>query len=69
MTTILCPTCQQKTRYDKTNAFRPFCTERCRLIDLGEWASGGHKIPSGLSEDDIFSEDMVSLINQGLKDN
>ena len=69
MTTIICPTCQQKTRYDKTNAFRPVCTERCRLIDLGEWASGGHKIPSGLSEDDIFSEDMVSLINQGLKDN
>ena len=68
MTTILCPTCQKKTQYDPTNAFRPFCSERCRLIDLGEWASGGHKIPAALSEDDFFSEEMENLINRGLDD-
>lgn len=41
-----CPTCKQKTVYDKNNPFRPFCSERCKLIDLGQWASEEYKIPS-----------------------
>jgi|GEM_PF-1267856 len=34
----------------------------------GEWASGGHKLPAALSEDDFFSEEMENLINRGLDD-
>jgi uncharacterized protein len=42
---LLCPTCQQSLLWNDDFPARPFCSERCRLIDLGEWASEGHKIP------------------------
>ena len=40
-----CPTCGKKTEY-RGNPFRPFCSERCKLIDLGKWASGTYRLPS-----------------------
>jgi uncharacterized protein len=43
--TIRCPQCSGRAIYDETNAYRPFCSERCRLIDLGAWASDGYAIP------------------------
>ncbi len=33
----MCPQCQQPTCLDGTNPWRPFCCERCKLLDLGEW--------------------------------
>jgi len=42
---VSCPTCQKETRYHTDNTNGPFCSERCRLIDLGEWADEGHRIP------------------------
>ncbi|MGB2331933.1 MAG: DNA gyrase inhibitor YacG [Litorivicinaceae bacterium] len=42
---VSCPTCKKETRYHANNTSRPFCSERCRLIDLGEWADEGHRIP------------------------
>lgn len=42
---INCPTCQKKQSWDTQNPFRPFCSERCKLIDLGEWADEQHRIP------------------------
>jgi uncharacterized protein len=41
---IHCPVCRKKTTWSN-NPFRPFCSERCRLIDLGKWASGDYRIP------------------------
>lgn len=41
---ILCPICKKETKWDD-NPFRPFCSERCRLIDLGKWASEDYRIP------------------------
>ena len=43
--TVKCPTCQQDVEWTDSSLFRPFCSERCRLIDLGEWASEKHAIP------------------------
>jgi endogenous inhibitor of DNA gyrase (YacG/DUF329 family) len=40
---IICPICKKKTTWDD-NPFRPFCSERCRLIDLGKWASEDYRI-------------------------
>lgn len=37
--TVLCPTCSASVAWLPENAFRPFCSETCQLIDLGEWAS------------------------------
>ena len=41
---VKCPQCRQMATYEG-NPFRPFCSERCRRIDLGTWASGGYAIP------------------------
>lgn len=39
-----CPTCKKTVLWNDAFPFRPFCSDRCRLIDLGEWASENHKI-------------------------
>ncbi len=41
-----CPICGKKSVWED-NPFRPFCSERCRLIDLGKWASEDYRIPGG----------------------
>jgi len=42
---IACPTCKKKIIWEEQPTTRPFCCERCKLIDLGEWASEKNKIP------------------------
>lgn len=41
-----CPICHKKTIFNAQNAYRPFCSERCKLIDLGEWANESRRIPA-----------------------
>ena len=43
---IRCPQCKKETVYSLDNPFRPFCSERCRLIDLGEWADESFRVPT-----------------------
>ena len=43
--TVDCPQCARKSEFSESNRWRPFCSERCRQIDLGVWASGGYSIP------------------------
>lgn len=43
--TVNCPGCGQPARYHPDNPDRPFCSARCRLIDLGAWADESHRIP------------------------
>ncbi len=42
---VKCPTCKKDVTWNADAQWRPFCSERCKLIDLGEWASDGHRIP------------------------
>lgn len=42
---VICPTCKKNTKYNLTNKYRPFCSEKCKLIDLGAWASEEYNIP------------------------
>jgi uncharacterized protein len=51
---IKCPTCRKETAWEN-NPNRPFCSDRCRLIDLGRWAQEGYRIPG--EEFDIRSDD------------
>ncbi len=55
MIKVQCPNCKKTVIWSKESPFRPFCSERCRLIDLGAWADGSYSIPvtEKLSEDDI----------------
>jgi endogenous inhibitor of DNA gyrase (YacG/DUF329 family) len=43
---VKCPTCEKESSMAAENAFRPFCCERCKLIDLGAWAAEDYKIPT-----------------------
>lgn len=55
MPIVKCPTCSKKIEYSN-NKFRPFCTERCKLLDFGEWAEENFRFPaetSSLTESDI----------------
>lgn len=55
MPLIKCPKCGKETEYNG-NEFRPFCSERCKLLDFGSWANEEYNLPSetsGLSEEDI----------------
>lgn len=42
---ILCPRCQNETVYGPENPYRPFCSERCKTIDLGAWATESYRVP------------------------
>lgn len=42
---VPCPNCKKLIEYSINNKFRPFCSERCQLIDLGDWANENYKIP------------------------
>lgn len=42
--TVTCPACRRPVLWSEANAWRPFCSERCKLIDLGDWASDRHVI-------------------------
>lgn len=44
VTTVQCPTCNAGVLWQEGQEWKPFCSERCKLIDLGEWASEGHRI-------------------------
>ncbi|WP_263371055.1 DNA gyrase inhibitor YacG [Granulicella cerasi] len=51
---IFCPTC--KTTVLAENENFPFCSDRCRLLDLGAWASGDYKISSPILDPELLEE-------------
>jgi uncharacterized protein len=42
---VSCPTCGKPVPWVAQSAFRPFCSERCRQIDLGAWAAEEYRVP------------------------
>ena len=42
---VHCPQCNAAIVWSTDNPYRPFCSERCKLIDLGQWATGAYRIP------------------------
>jgi endogenous inhibitor of DNA gyrase (YacG/DUF329 family) len=58
---IKCPTCGDSVVWSEANRFRPFCSERCKNIDLGAWSSGSYSIPengpSGSDQGDDLESD------------
>jgi endogenous inhibitor of DNA gyrase (YacG/DUF329 family) len=53
---VNCPQCSKPVEWNSTHRFKPFCSERCRLIDLGAWATESYRIPVQENKDDIESE-------------
>jgi uncharacterized protein len=50
---VRCPAC--RTLVLQKEADFPFCSERCRLIDLGKWASGGYVISTPINDPEQFA--------------
>jgi uncharacterized protein len=49
---LRCPTC--RTLVFKSDENFPFCSDRCRLIDLGKWASGGYVISTAIGDPEML---------------
>jgi endogenous inhibitor of DNA gyrase (YacG/DUF329 family) len=45
-TIVKCPTCRRDVAWSAASTYRPFCSDRCRLIDLGAWLTEKHAIPT-----------------------
>jgi hypothetical protein len=56
VSTVKCPTCRRAVEWSAASEYRPFCSERCRLIDLGAWFGEQHKI-AGEAVDDAAHTD------------
>lgn len=54
---VSCPQCKKLSEYSVKNPYRPFCSERCKLIDLGDWANENYKIPVAPTIDDLETID------------
>ena len=62
---VKCPTCRRETIWEN-NPHRPFCSDRCKLIDLGAWTEERYRIPGQTIEpasDDDDSENDDPQLN------
>lgn len=48
---VNCPICRAPVEFTPASPWRPFCSQRCRMIDLGAWASESYRIPVDSSPD------------------
>ncbi len=53
-----CPTCRKPVKWSPANKHRPFCSERCKLIDFGGWADERHRIKGEPAFDDVSSDEI-----------
>ena len=58
--TIVCPTCHLKHKWIDSKPWSPFCSKRCKLIDLGDWASEKHIIAGKPEFDSVNKEGSVN---------
>ena len=57
---VPCPTCGGDSVFATNNPYRPFCSERCKQIDLGAWASENFRMPvEAPPEDETFGDPKV----------
>lgn len=50
---VRCPACGGDSVYAPSNPYRPFCSERCKNLDLGAWASESFRVPDETPPDDL----------------
>jgi endogenous inhibitor of DNA gyrase (YacG/DUF329 family) len=42
---VQCPSCKKDVEWSDKSPVRPFCSDRCRLLDLGAWADDSYRVP------------------------
>ncbi|MBW6392036.1 MAG: DNA gyrase inhibitor YacG [Halomonas sp.] len=63
--TVACPQCQKKVVWSEKNPYRPFCSERCKLIDLGAWADESHRIAGEPALDETNIDEWLARADRG----
>lgn len=53
---VKCPQCRKEAELEG-NPYRPFCSKRCKMIDLGTWASEGYRIPGEKAPDADYEDE------------
>lgn len=53
---VRCPQCGGESVWSTDNKYRPFCSERCKMIDLGAWASESYRVPVQEAADPLSPE-------------
>ena len=53
---VRCPACAGTSLYSPKNPYRPFCSARCKGVDLGAWASDEFKLPDDTPPDEPFGD-------------
>ena len=61
---VKCPRCEKEVEY-KDNEFRPFCSERCKLIDFGAWADEEYALPA---ENNEITEEDIAVIEKAMEE-
>jgi len=59
---VPCPTCDKPVIWQPESEFRPFCSKRCQLIDLGDWAEENHSISQPMQKEVVLSEEMLDAL-------
>ncbi len=59
---VPCPNCQKDVLWQPEKSYRPFCSKRCQLIDLGEWAEENHKISQPIQGEVVLNEEMLDAL-------
>lgn len=54
-----CPTCKNTVANDR-HPLRPFCSQRCKLLDLGNWLDGTYAIPGEPASDEDLAGDLTT---------
>ena len=49
---VSCPQCGSLIPWNAANAYRPFCSERCKMVDLGQWATEAYRIAATETDSD-----------------
>jgi endogenous inhibitor of DNA gyrase (YacG/DUF329 family) len=62
---VRCPRCGKEAEYEG-NEFRPFCSERCKLIDFGAWADEEYALPAEGAE---LTDEEVEKIEKAIEEN
>lgn len=57
---VSCPRCGASVAWTPASAFRPFCSKRCKLIDLGDWAAERYRIPAAEPQEEDAGDDQRS---------
>jgi endogenous inhibitor of DNA gyrase (YacG/DUF329 family) len=54
---VKCPTCRRDVEWSPTSQYRPFCSDRCRLVDMGAWLTEQRRIPDESAAEDRLHPD------------